>query len=84
MKDQTFQVNGPHLFNSLPAYIRNTSKCSTDDFKMKLDKYLERVPDEPNVSGLTPGGSTTDDRPSNSILDQLRRVQGSSVDGLGA
>ena len=74
-KEQTFQVNGPQLFNSLPAHIRNLTKCDLGDFKMKLNKFLEQIPDEPNVAGLTPGASTTDARPSNSILDQVRRVQ---------
>ena len=54
LKEQTFQVNGPQLFNCLPVYLRNTTKCQLDDFKMKLDKYLETIPDEPSVRGLTP------------------------------
>ena len=40
LKEQTFQVNGPQLFNTLPSSVRNTTKCSVDEFKMKLDKYL--------------------------------------------
>jgi hypothetical protein len=75
MREQTFQVNGPKLFNSLPAKIRNMSKCSIDDFKMALDKHLEKIPDEPNVSGLTPGGCTAEARASNSLLDQSRRAR---------
>ena len=76
MKDQTFQVHGPQLFNSLPAYLRNTTKCTVDDFKMKLDKFLERIPDEPSVRGLTPAGCTADACPSNSVLDQVKRIPG--------
>ena len=75
MREQTFQVNGPRLFNSLPAKIRNMSKCSIDDFKTALDKYLETVPDEPNVTGLTPGGCTAQARASNSLLDQAKRFR---------
>ena len=37
MREQTFQLNGPKLFNSLPAKIRNMSKCSIDDFKIALE-----------------------------------------------
>ena len=74
LREQTFQVHGPQLFNALPKNIRNTTKCSVDDFKMKLDKFLESVPDEPNVGGLTPGASTLEARASNSIVDQIRRV----------
>ena len=74
-KEQTFQVNGPQLFNCLPTYLKNTTKCSVEEFKLKLDKFLEKVPDEPNVKGLTPGGMTAEARASNSILDQIKRVQ---------
>ena len=73
MREQTFQVNGPRLFNSLPAKVRNISNCSIDDFKMALDKYLETVPDEPNMTGLTPGGCTAEAGASNSLLDQAKR-----------
>ena len=74
MREQTFQVNGPKLFNSLPAKIRNMTKCSLEDFKMALDSYLAKVPDEPSVSGLTPGGCTPEARASNSLLDQAKRT----------
>ena len=40
---------------------------------MALDKYLETVPDEPNVNGLTPGACTAEARASNSLLDQTKR-----------
>ena len=74
LKEQTFQVNGPQLFNTLPSSVRNTTKCSVDEFKMKLDKYLEGIPDEPSMSGLTPGACTLEARASNSLVDQVRRV----------
>ena len=46
-----------------------------------FDKYLETVPDEPNVNGLTPGGCTEEARASNSLLDQTKRARPS---GRGA
>ena len=73
LRKQTFQVHGSQLFNSLPASVRNTTKYSVDDFKTKLDKFLESIPDEPNVSGLTPGACTLEARASNSLVDQVRR-----------
>ena len=76
MKDQTFPVHGPQLFNAMPAYLRNMTKCTMDEFKEKLDKYLERIPDEPSVRGLTPAGCTSDACPSNSMLDQVKRLPG--------
>ena len=76
LRSQSFQVNGPQLFNSLPADIRNTSKVSIEEFKAKLDKFLMKIPDEPKVPGLTPGGCNQwTAAPSNSIVDQIRRVQ---------
>ena len=74
MREQTFQVNGPKLFNSLPTKLRNMTKCPLEDFKLALDNYLSKIPDEPNVSGLTPGGCTAEARASNSILDQSKRI----------
>ena len=82
LKDQCFQVNGARLFNCLPSSIRNMSslqqnqsKCtvSLDDFKEKLDKYLETIPDQPRIDGLTPGVET------NSILHQTKRGQGGGL-----
>ena len=79
LREQTFQVNGPQLFNSIPAYVRNMTKCSIDEFKMKLDKFLESIPDEPNMRGLTPGACNMEARASNSLVDQVRRVQMDNV-----
>ena len=83
MKDQTFQVHGPQLFNSLPGYLRNMTKCPIEDFKVKLDTFLENVPDQPSVSGLTPGACTAQAVASNSILDQLKKVPGVARRGPG-
>ena len=70
LREQTFQVHGPQLFNSMPPYLRNMTKCSVEDFKEELDKYLMTIPDEPSVPGLTPTACTNDARPSNSLLHQ--------------
>ena len=73
LREQSFQVNGPRLFNSLPKHIRNIRRVSIDDFKEHLDKYLQKIPDEPNVEGLTPATCNLfTAAPSNSILDQSR------------
>ena len=39
-RDQSFQVHGGKLFNSLPRYLRNMAGNNLDDFKEKLDNYL--------------------------------------------
>ena len=76
LREQSFQINGPKLFNCLPPSIRNISKVTVDTFKEKLDKFLSNIPDEPNVEGLTP--ATCDlysAAPSNSIIDQARVIK---------
>lgn len=77
--DQTFQVHGPKLFNCLPAKIRNLTKVGLDDFKMALDKWLESVPDQPKIDGLTPGTQNLSGVYSNSIIHQTKRGQGGGL-----
>ena len=73
LREQSFQYNGPKLFNSLPKYLRNISKVKVEEFKEKLDKYLQQIPDEPNVESLTPSACDMfTAAPSNSIVDQSR------------
>ena len=73
LRDQSFQVNGAKIFNSLPKSIRNLNGTDIDEFKSKLDKYLELLPDEPKLENYTP---TVCDQfsasPSNSIIDHSR------------
>ena len=59
----------------MPANIRNIKKCPIEDFKIKLDKFLECTPDEPSVRGLALGACTAEARASNYLVDQVRRVQ---------
>ena len=47
----SFSIHAPQLFNSLPKDIRNISGCSVEVFKRELDKYLQRIPDEPLIKG---------------------------------
>ena len=76
LREQSFQVNGPKLFNCLPPSIRNISKVTIDEFKEQLDQFLANVPDEPNVDGLTPAACDLfSAAPSNSIRDQSRKTQ---------
>ena len=36
----SFSIYGSNVFNSMPKEIRNLSRISVDDLKIKLDKYL--------------------------------------------
>ena len=53
LREESFCVNGPRLFNTLPSYLRNLTGVSQMDFKNKLDKFLWTVADEPLIRGYT-------------------------------
>ena len=72
LKENSFQVNGPNLFNSL----RNMKQCTSDDFKMELDKHLQMMPDQPKTDGLIPWGQDMEGEPSTSILHQAASCGG--------
>ena len=77
LRENSFQVHAPKLFNSLPRKLRNRTKCSIEDFKAELDHFLETVPDEPKVScgQYTPGACDLfTAQPSNSVIDQIRKM----------
>ena len=46
IKDNSFSVLGPKLFNSIPKELRQTS-MSLDVFKQKLDVFLMQIDDKP-------------------------------------
>ena len=82
LKNHSFQTNGPVLFNLLPKAIRNMKKCTEEEFKEKLDTYLQNVPDQPKIDGLVPWGQDLEGKPSNSI--QFQMATGSSGRRPGA
>jgi hypothetical protein len=72
LRDTSFQVSGPKLFNCLPKWLRNKRSLTIDEFKEKLDSILAKVPDEPRIGG--PAGWI-----SNSLLTQMaKRTEGGS------
>ena len=50
LKECSFSVSGPKLFNIMPRNVRDFNG-SLHSFKNKLDKYLEVIADEPGVAG---------------------------------
>ena len=73
IRDGSFMINGPRLFNSLPANIRDLTGCSVEAFKNHLDIYLSTLPDEPSCDLLQPSAvNQITGRQSNSIIDQAR------------
>ena len=63
LKEQTFQVTGPQLWNTLPIFIRNYYCDTFLEFKEELDRYLTTIEDVPRL------GSTLQRR--NSLIDIL-------------
>ena len=61
-------VKGANLFNLLPLYIRNINAFNQVEvgiFKVKLDEFLSRVPDQPTIQGSPRAAET------NSLLHQI-------------
>ena len=77
-KHNSFQENaitvfGSRLYNSLTKYLRDIESVKTEKFKFELDKFLELIPDEPNMPNyVTASGS-------NSILDQLTHLRAQGI-----
>ena len=65
LRNTSFNVNAPLLFNSLPRKVRDLKNCTKDVFKNELDFHLRNIPDEP----LIPGYVTYRRADTNSILD---------------
>ena len=80
IRENSFQISGPQLFNTLPAFIRGMTGCSLEDFKESLDVFLALVPDEPKCDELTPRSTCVfTSRPSNSLIDQLRNLDTTNI-----
>ena len=67
LREGSFCVNAPRLFNSMPFHLRNLTGVSLPTFKQELDKFLMTVPDEPLCNGYT-GGRRAE---SNSLLHMV-------------
>ena len=76
MKVNSFAYSAPKLFNRLPKNLRdftpsNETTNLTLSFKNHLDKFLQKIPDQPTVYGnrdmIRPANS-------NSIIDQINYI----------
>ena len=73
LQKRSLKVEGVKIFNSLPQDIK-TFSGSLDQFKSKLDDYLETLPDQPQTESLTPSAMTVYQKPSNIIFDWTRKL----------
>ena len=49
-RDLSLAVKGAKMFNMLPRYLRDFRSDQVENFKILLDKYLEKIPDNPCAS----------------------------------
>ena len=49
-REKSFVTRGPIIFNSLPKILRK-HEGSLETYKVKLDRFLEDIPDKPPVPG---------------------------------
>ena len=70
IRENSFSVQGPQLFNCLPKEIRNITGVGVETFKYHLDKLLTRVPDQPGVPGYAGSRAAA----TNSITDQIINI----------
>ena len=68
MRESSFGVRGPLLFNLLPKNLRNENSGDLLLFKNHLDIFLSTIPDQPTTPGLIRAAN------SNSLLDQIPLV----------
>ena len=52
-RHSSIRIHGAKLFNIMPKELRNSKDCSVDLLKMKVDKFLQSIPDEPQIPGYT-------------------------------
>ena len=64
-REASLAVKGAHLFNLLPAQLRNSDHGDILMFKNHLDIFLTGIPDQPTTAGLVRGPET------NSLLHQI-------------
>ena len=71
LRNSSFFVTGPSVFNKLPTSLRKfeipdiPTKQHVAQYKKKLDEYLWRIPDQPDVNGLVRAAE------SNSLIHQI-------------
>ena len=73
LRHSSFFYKGPQIYNLLPLELRQfeeiESPCQShvDEYKKKLDKYLEVIPDQPDVPELNQLRQATN----NSLICQI-------------
>ena len=53
IRENSFNIKGPRLFNITPPDVRNLTVCTVDTFKCHLDQFLTTIQDHPRLHGYT-------------------------------
>ena len=53
IREASLPINGPRLFNLLPKLVCDTTGVKLPTFKAALDRYLSKVPDQPQLPRYT-------------------------------
>ena len=72
IRENTFAIHAPSVFNVLPKKLRNITGVTVETFKHHLDKFLSDIPDQPSVSGYAGQRAAA----TNSIMQQIQHIGG--------
>ena len=78
LRENSFCIQGPRLFNCLPKETRNLSGITIGTFKRHLNNYLLTLPDQPGIPGYTGMRPAA----TNSIIDQSLHSSGGILDAI--
>jgi exonuclease III len=68
LRENSFAVMGPRLFNCLPFELREANETSLESFKTKLDEFLLTVKDQPPLPHYYQAA------PGNSLVHQIHQM----------
>ena len=54
-REQSFNYQGPKMFNNLPLYLRGNTHNTMLEWKQLLDEFISLIPDYPLTSRMEPG-----------------------------
>ena len=75
-RENSFHYAAPRLFNRLPRTLRDDRTSTMDEWKIKLDKILTKIPDKPLVNDLTPGlCDYFQSKPTNSLFHWMAHLE---------
>ena len=74
MKEKSIFVQGPMLFNELPAVIREY-EGKFEIFKALIDTFLDEIPDRPCLNGYYTDNKDIFDKETNSLVHWIRNLK---------